>query len=62
MIDVLYSFIRNTLIGETTISGADNLALMLTWFTLIMFFILLIRLVMWAFFIVFRWSKKNYRS
>jgi hypothetical protein len=63
MIDVLYDFIRNNLIGEnTTITGADNLALLLTWVSIVFLFIVLIRLVMWAFFIVFKWNKKTYRS
>ena len=62
MIDVIYNFIRNVLIGETTIQGADNLALLLTWTVIILLVVVLIRLIMWAFYIPFKWTKKNYRS
>lgn len=50
MIDIIYEFIRNTLIGQnTTLQGADNLALLLTWAVLVGMFFLLVRLVTWAF-------------
>lgn len=50
MIDTLYDFIRNNFIGEsTTIAGADNLALLLTWACIIIFFMLFMRLGFWAF-------------
>lgn len=63
MIDVLYDFIRNNLIGaESTITGADNLALLLTWITIVFLFMCLIRLVMWAFFMVFKWNRRTYRQ
>ena len=52
MVDIIYNFIRNTLIGETSISGADNLAILLTWTFIIFAFLLLIRLTMWAFYLV----------
>ena len=55
MIDIIYDFIRNTLIGESsTLSGADNLALLLTWAVLIGMFFVLVRLVVWAFQFTFK--------
>lgn len=62
MIDIIYDFIRNSLIGEnSTLSGADNLALLLTWAVIIGIAFVLIRLVVWAFNFPFR-RRKNYRS
>ena len=49
MIQLIYDFIRNVLIGETTMQGADDLATLLTYTTLICMFIILIKLVVWAF-------------
>ena len=49
MIQIIYNFIRNYLIGETTIPGADDLANLLTFATIICFFFVLVRLVVWAF-------------
>jgi len=63
MIDIIYDFIFNNLIGsESTIPGADNLALLLTWVTIVFMFCCLIKLVSWSFGIVFRWKRKTYRS
>lgn len=61
MVDLIYDFIRNTLIGEnSTLNGADNLALLLTWAVIIAFFFVLIRLVVWAF--QFTFKHKRYRG
>ena len=50
MIDILYDFIRNSLIGEnTTIPGADDLAMLLSFASIILFFIVLVKLIVWAF-------------
>lgn len=49
MIQLIYDFIRNVLIGETTMQGADDLATLLTYTTLVCMFIILIKLVVWAF-------------
>lgn len=50
MIDLVYNFILNVLIGEnTTIRGAEDLAVMLTWTTLILIFFVLVKLVVWCF-------------
>lgn len=55
MIDIIYDFIRNVLIGESsTLAGADNLALLLTWAVLIGMFFVLVRLVVWAFQFTFK--------
>lgn len=63
MIDLIYNFIRNNLIGsESTITGADDLAVMLTWITIVFMFLVLVKLVSWAFGIVFKWNRKTYRS
>lgn len=63
MIDLIYNFIRNNLIGaESTITGADDLALLLTWITIVFLFLVLVKLVSWAFGIVFKWNRKTYRS
>ena len=52
MVDILYDFIRNSLIGQTSLSGADNLALLLTWAVIVGCFLLMVRLVLWAFYLV----------
>ena len=50
MIDLIYNFIRNTLIGEnSTIQGADDLALLLSFATIILIFFVLVKLVIWCF-------------
>lgn len=58
MVDLIYDFIRNTLIGaESTLTGADNLALLLTWAVMVGLFFVLVRLTTWAFQFVFKRSK-----
>ena len=52
MVDLIYDFIRNSLIGDTTLAGADNLALLLTWAVIVGSFLVMVRLVLWAFYIV----------
>lgn len=50
MIDLIYNFIYNILIGEnTTIQGADTLAVLLTFATIVLIFFVLVKLVIWAF-------------
>lgn len=49
MIQLIYDFIRNVLIGETTMTGADDLATLLTYTTIVCFFVILVKLVVWAF-------------
>lgn len=49
MIQLIYDFIRDVLIGETTMTGADDLATLLTYTTIVCFFIILVKLVVWAF-------------
>lgn len=62
MVDIIFDFIRNSLIGESsTLPGADNLALLLTWAVIIGIAFVLIRLVVWAFNFPFK-RRKNYRS
>lgn len=52
MVDILYNFLRNDLIGNTTLPGADNLALLLTWAVIVGSFLVMVRLVLWAFYLV----------
>ena len=50
MADLIYDFFRNILIGSnSSISGADTLAILLTWSTIVIFFALGIKLVCWVF-------------
>lgn len=50
MIDIIYNFIRNTLIGaDSTIQGADDLALLLSFAAIILAFFVLVKLIVWAF-------------
>lgn len=58
MIDLIYNFILNALLGNSTIQGANDLALLLTYTAIIMIFFTLVKLIMWAFFIV---NPKKYR-
>lgn len=57
MIDMIYEFILNTLLGNPEFSGAETMAMLLTYTTIILCFALLIKLMMWAFGIVFKWTK-----
>ena len=58
MVDIIYDFVRNDFIGEnSTLTGADNLALLLTWVIIVMMFLLFVRLAMWAFYLVFNSVK-----
>lgn len=59
MIQAIYDFIRNTIIGETTISGADNLAIILTSVSIVFLFFLLIKITTWAFGFAFRWRRRR---
>lgn len=52
MIDLLYNFINNTLLGESTLPGKEELATLLTYTSIILIFFVLIKLVKWAFNIV----------
>ena len=61
MVDIIYDFIRNDFIGaDTTLAGADNLALLLTWAVIVMGLCIFIKLVTWAFGITFRWTKGSH--
>lgn len=62
MVDTIYDFIRNDLMGNTTISGADNLALLLTWTLIVIIFFLFIKLGMWAFNLATNWTRRRPRS
>ena len=59
MVDMIYNFIRDTFMGGTTISGADNLAILLTWVVIVMMFLLFIKAVFWAFNLCFYWTKRR---
>ena len=49
MIDSIYDFILNTLLGNPSFEGAETMAMLLTYTTIIMCFMLLIKIMMWAF-------------
>lgn len=50
MADLIYNFIRNVLIGtDSTIPGADDLAVILTWTVITLFIVILIKLIKWVF-------------
>lgn len=50
MIDLIYNFIYNILIGEnTTIQGADTLAVLLTFAAIVLIFFVLVKLIVWVF-------------
>lgn len=59
MFDLIYDFIRNTLIGQTTtIPNADSLAIILSSVVIVFSLALLIKLMMWCFGL-FRWKRRN---
>lgn len=49
MIDLIYDFILNNLIGNTTTPNAELLAILLTWTAIILIFGALVRFVVWLF-------------
>lgn len=60
MVEMLYNFIRHTLIGTTTMQDADLLAIILTALSIFLIFGALVRFVKWLFFAPFRgnqWRK-----
>lgn len=57
MIDLIYDFILNTLLGNPEFTGAELVATLLTYTTIVMFFGLLVKLVMWSFGFIFKWRK-----
>ena len=52
MVDIIYNFIYDVLIGDTQLQGAQELALMLTYTIIILFVFVLVKLVIWCFNIV----------
>lgn len=59
MIDLIYDFILNYLLGNPNFDGATQLATLLTYTTIVLFFFILIRLVVWAFGFVFKWRRRR---
>lgn len=49
MIELIYNFILNNIIGDTQLKGVDDLALLLTYTVIVIFFALLVKLVVWCF-------------
>ena len=49
MIDLIYDFVRYTLIGNTTITGADDLAVLISFAIILLISFVLIKLVVWCF-------------
>lgn len=60
MVDLIYDFILNTLIGETTMPNVELLATLLTWSFVILLFLGLIILITTAFKIAF--GKTRWRN
>lgn len=52
MVDIIYNFIYDVLIGNTQLQGAQELALMLTYTIIVLFVFLLVKIVIWCFNIV----------
>lgn len=59
MIDILYDFILNYLLGNPEFEGATQLATLLTWTSIVLIFCLLIKLLRWAFGTFFKPWKRN---
>lgn len=49
MVDLIYNFILDNLIGSTTTPNAELLAVLLTWTSIILIFGALVRFVVWLF-------------
>ena len=49
MVDLIYDFILNNLIGSTNIPNAELMATLLTWACLVLIFGCLVRFVVWLF-------------
>lgn len=49
MVDLIYNFIYQILIANSTIAGGEELAILLTWAIIVGIVFVLIRLVVWAF-------------
>lgn len=59
MIDLIYDFILYTLLGNPEFTGATELATLLTYTTIVLFFFILIKLTVWAFGFVFKWKRRR---
>lgn len=49
MVDLIYNFILNDLIGSSTMPNSELLATLLTWASIILIFGALIRFIIWLF-------------
>lgn len=49
MVNLLYDFILNDLIGDSTLPNTELLATLLTWTSIILIFGALVRFVIWLF-------------
>lgn len=49
MVDLIYDFILNNLIGSTSIPNAELMATLLSWSALVLIFGCLVRFVVWLF-------------
>lgn len=48
MLDLIYNFIYNTFLGDSAINQKEELAMLLTFATIILVFFCLVRLVSWS--------------
>lgn len=59
MVELIYNFIYITLMGEPTFEGSTTLAILLTYTIIVCFVAILIKLVLWAFNIPFKWARRR---
>lgn len=59
MVDLIYNFIYNTLMGAPNFEGASTLAVLLTYSVIVMIFLSFIKLITWAFGVSFRWTRRR---
>lgn len=63
MLDLIYNFIYNTFLGESSIAQKEDLALLLTFATIILAFFCLVRLVSWSLGVFKRrWKKIDLKA
>lgn len=55
MVEMIYNFILNDLIGSATLPNAELMATLLTWTSLVLIFGALVRFVVWLFKCVSGW-------
>lgn len=49
MVDLIYNFVNEVFMQNSTLPGADTLAVLITWSIILAMIFVLVRLVVWAF-------------